>query len=151
MSNRSVTAVTEEIIRFHGQANITATHATTLEVTREEHTTKRGNCIVGVGADKACVDLSQQTKTLLRQMDTIVRVLIEVGGWSFEATASGDPSLVLSSSVEMVLRKSSFICPRTLAVRSNRSAFDLPRQMVLLLQNEDQEGFLTLQLFGGSS
>jgi hypothetical protein len=58
----------------------------------------------------------------------------------------GDPELRLASPTEMVIRKSDYICGRTLAIRSEAAAIDLPRALVTLLRNRETEGRLTMEV-----
>ncbi|MEM3427878.1 MAG: DUF371 domain-containing protein, partial [Nitrososphaerales archaeon] len=79
-----------ERIKFSGHRNICATHKTTLEITKSTHLTHRGDCIIGVGADKACVDLDQTFKDALRRASSISFTLM-VGGLVFSFSAEGSP------------------------------------------------------------
>ena len=47
----------QEIIRCRGHPLVLGTHPTTFEVTREDHLTENGNCIIGIAADKGCAGL----------------------------------------------------------------------------------------------
>ncbi|MEM3095074.1 MAG: DUF371 domain-containing protein, partial [Nitrososphaera sp.] len=48
--------VQDEVI-FYGHPNVQSLHGKTVEITKDEHLTLRGDCIIGVRASKACADL----------------------------------------------------------------------------------------------
>ena len=55
----------QEIIRCRGHPLVLGTHPTTFEVTREDHLTSSGNCIIGIAADKGCAGLSPALRLLM--------------------------------------------------------------------------------------
>ncbi len=120
-------------VHFRGHPNVRATNEMTLEITRESYLTPRGDCIVGIMADAACKDLSGRAKGELRKTGSQVAFVIAVGADRFSFRASGSEALPLESPVSMVIRKSTYTCHRTLAVRSTAAASDLPRSMVAKL------------------
>jgi hypothetical protein len=132
-------AVLTEVIRFHGHPEVRATHARTIELTREDYLTANGDCIVGVEADRGLAELSEEFKKRV-QSGFHITVSIQAGGESFRFGATGDHRLLLSSEVDMVIRKSGYICGRTLAVRSDAAAIDIPRAMVRSLRSRATEG-----------
>jgi len=56
--------------------------------------------------------------------------------------------LILTHPTDMVIRKSDYICNRTLAIRADKSANDLPRELVEKLKNPRQKVNITLILHG---
>jgi len=134
-----------ERITFSGHRNISATHKTTFEITKSKNLTKRGDCIIGVAADKACADLDQRVKDAL-QKGEVVHLTICVGDLSFRVRAEGSPQLTLTDEEDIVVRRSSYICPRTLAVRADAAACDIPRSMVNLLRSEGCRGYLLIEV-----
>ena len=131
-------------VAFHGHPMISALHPRTIEVTTEEHLTERGDCIIGVGADKGCAGLSSETKRALRVRGAKLKFRIFVEGENFEVSASGDPALTLTHQRDIVLRRSSFVSGRTVAVRANCAAADLPRRLVKMLTLADARGMLEI-------
>ena len=129
---------TETIIAY-GHENIQATHKTTLEITREKHLTKNGDCIIAVAADKGLIDLSPKFKETLRRKDATLAIRIETGGVVEEIKASGSSHLVLIHPTEIVVRKSDYISNRTLAIRADKASFDLPKRLVDKLKNPNQK------------
>ena len=120
-------------VRFKGHPNVLATNRMTLEVTREDFLTFRGDCILGVAADLACKDLTDDTKAIIRNDTSRLRFVIDVEGRSFEFGACGSSLLTLAHPLSMVIRRSTYCCSRTLAVKSTAAACDVPRPMVALL------------------
>ena len=118
----------EEIV-CRGHLNILSTHKTTIEITREAELSLEGDCIVGVGADKGMNELSEEFKAALRA-DCDLEILFECDGVTDTAHAQGSPGLILDHPTDMVIRKSSYICGRTLAVGADKAAADLKRELV---------------------
>ncbi|WP_297550678.1 DUF371 domain-containing protein [Thermococcus sp.] len=127
-----------EIIHCRGHENVRATHRSTLEITTEDFLTPRGDCIICVSADKALKDLREEFKEALKR-GAKLKIVIRAGDVEDEVTAYGSPDLKLESPISMVIRKSDYIDGRTLAIRANKSARDLKRELVELLQNPETE------------
>ncbi|WP_456423593.1 DUF371 domain-containing protein [Thermococcus sp.] len=127
-----------EVIHCKGHKNVRATHRSTLEITTEDFLTPRGDCIICVSADKSLKDLSEEFKEALRKGSKL-RIVIKAGNLWDELIAYGSPGLKLESPVSMVIRKSDYIDGRTLAIKANKSAKDLRRELVELLKNPKSE------------
>lgn len=138
----------KETIFGYGHENIIATHKTTLEFTRDKHLTKNGDCIVVVGANKALADLSSEFKEHLRKPNAELTVIIEADGITGQVKAHGSPQLSLTHPTDMVIRKSDYVSDRTLAVRADKAAKDLPRELVEKLRNPRQKVKITLTVRG---
>lgn len=134
----------EEVILAKGHRNILAVHPTTLEFTKEDDLSKEGDCIVAVSADKAVQDLGVGFKENLRREDARLTILIEAGGIAEIVNAYGNAHLILAHSAEMVVRKSSYVCSRTLAIKADKAAVDLSREFVQKLKNPAQKVRITL-------
>jgi hypothetical protein len=135
---------TKEVVSGYGHANIHATHKTTLEFTKEKHLSKKGDCIIAVAADKAIADLSPKLKANLRKPKAKLTILIEAGGIAEQVQAQGSGKLILSHPTDAVIRKSEYVCSRTLAVRADKAANDLSRELVEKLKNPEQKVKMTL-------
>ncbi len=140
------TSEMKEIIFGYSHRNIQATHKTTLEFTKEKHLSKKGDCIVTVTADKALADLSAEFKENLRKPQAKLTVLIEIGGLIEQVNAYGSPQLILTHPTDMVIRKSDYVCNRTLAIHADKAARDLPRDFVEKLKNPKQKVKITLKV-----
>lgn len=88
---------------------------------------------MSVSSSKGCRDLSEGVKRAIREGGEMY-LLLETSGWTEEIRGMGHPDLTLSHPDEMVFRRSDFISPRTVFIRSDRSASDLPREFVELLK-----------------
>ena len=127
-----------EIILARGHRNVQSTHKSTLEITKDDTLSKRGDCIIAVSADKVLADLSPQFKENLRGENSKITILIEAGDIAEKVNAYGNPRLILSHPTDMVVRKSSHICIRTLAIKADKAACDLSRELVERLKNREQ-------------
>ena len=131
-------------IQFSGHENIRSNHKNTIEITKESHLTPRGDCIVGVNATSSCADLPLGLKNRLKNPGAKVTISIRVGDHEFVIDGKGHPDLTLTHSEDIVIRKSDFVCPRTLAVKCDKASDLLPGDLVLLLQNPETKGIFTI-------
>ena len=69
---------------------------------------------------------------------------ITVAGMSFSMHGFTDQRLTLSHGHDIVIRKSNFVCPRTLCVLCDTASSDMPRDLVMKLQNPDTEAELKI-------
>ncbi len=132
-----------EIIHCRGHENVKATHRSTLEFTKEDYLTPRGDCIICVSADKGITDLSEEFKEALREGKKLL-IQIRVGDLVDEITAEGSPDLILDHPHSMVVRKSTYIDARTLAIRASKAAKDIDRRIVKLLKDPGTEAEIVL-------
>jgi hypothetical protein len=133
-----------EVILAYGHENVQATHRTTLEITKTPHLSKEGTCIMAVSADKALADLNPRFKKILQRENAELSILIEVAGIAEFLNASGSPRLVLTHPTDMVIRKSDYACNRTIAIKADKAASDLPKGIVAELKNPGQKVRITL-------
>ena len=127
-------------IEFFGHENIRSNHKKTIEITKESHLTPRGDCIVGVSANSSCADLPEKLKEQIRDPNSKITFLIKVKDTEFVVEGKGHPDLILTHKDDIVIRKSDFICPRTLAIHCDKASDLLPRDMVNLLQDPKTRG-----------
>jgi len=135
-----------EIIDAFGHKNILSTHEMTFEITKETHLTKRGDCIIAVKATKGLADLSVEFKETARRENAKITITIEADGVKEVINAQGSPYLLFSHPTDLVIRKSDYVCGRTLAVKANKTACDLSRQLVKKLRNPSQKVRITLSV-----
>jgi hypothetical protein len=133
-----------EIIFAYGHRNIQATHESTLEITKESELSKKGDCIIAVSANKAIVDLNPKFRGILRNENAKITMLIEAGGIVEAVNAFGSRRLVLAHPTDIVVRKSSYVCSRTLAINADKAAWDLSRKLVERLRDPKQKVKITL-------
>ena len=136
----------QDQVTFYGHPNIRSLHAKTIEITKDEHLTPRGDCIIGVKANKACADLDQSLKHRLRSNSSVVKIEIIVGDESFLISGRGDERLSMLNAHDIVLRKTNFVCPRTMSVLSNKASSDMPRKLVKMLQDQETKGIFRITL-----
>ncbi len=133
-------------IPFYGHKNIRALHPKTIEITTEPDLTLNGDCIIGVNATCGCNDIPKQMKDLLRNPKSKILFTISVKDIFFKAKGTGHENLILTNPHDIVIRKSSFICPRTLAIRCNVASDAIPRKMIKILQNPDSKGIFAIDV-----
>jgi hypothetical protein len=130
-------------IGFRGHKNILGTHRNTLEITKEAEISRRADCIVGVSATKSCAELDLKLAEWIKSAGKIAFV-IKVAEMTFSLNGYGSADLTLSDDKEIVLRRSDFASPRTIAVQCDAAALDIPRQMIRALQNPEVFGNLEI-------
>jgi hypothetical protein len=119
-----------EVIYARGHGNITAKHRTTFEFTKDIDISARADCIIGVGANKAAADLSLEFKNLARRKDAEITVDIFVEDLHERIKGRGSEKLSLNDARGLIVRRSSYICNRTLMVQADKAAIDLNRALV---------------------
>lgn len=124
--------IIEELITY-GHKNIRATHRSTLEITKEDTLTSRGDCIIGVKANKSCKDLSEDLKKAIKR-EVPVKMIIEVNNFRDEIIGYGNENLILTDPISIVVRRGNYICPRTLMISANKAAFDLDRRLISIIR-----------------
>ncbi len=137
------TEVSETIFAY-GHENVQATHRTTIEFTKDQHLSRNGDCIIAIGADKALADLSGDFKEKLCSPNAKVTITIEADGIMEQIHALGSANLSLSHRSDMVVRKSSHVDSRTVAIGADKAANDLSRKLVEKMRNPLQRAKITL-------
>ncbi len=133
-----------ETIYARGNENVTSLNRMTLEITKETHLTKRGDCIIALAADKGARDLSPEFRKLAQNEKAKITIVIEAGGETEAVSAYGHPQLSFTHPTDLVVRKSDYTCNRTLAVHADKAAVDLKETLVKKLQDPDQRVKVTL-------
>ena len=123
-----------EHIVAYGHKNIRATHKTTFEVTSESWLTPRGDCIIGVKANKTPKDFNVEFKKLIRRDDTTIVAILIANSIIDVVVGRGSHSLTLSDDTRMVFRKSNYTCPKTVMVNANKAAIEINRELVRKLR-----------------
>ena len=134
----------KDFVEFYGHPMITATHPTTLQITKDEWLTERGDCIVGIKANKACKDLNDGVRNAIKSPNSRILIKLIVDKEEFHIHGIGNPNLTLTHEHDIVLRKSAYICNRTLAIKCDYSARDLPRSMVNKLKDFHKKGLMVI-------
>ncbi|MFQ6137315.1 MAG: DUF371 domain-containing protein [Candidatus Hydrothermarchaeales archaeon] len=124
----------EKVIAY-GHEKITARHGTTIEITRDKEITKRADCVVGVNSDKGISDLSDEFKSRAKSEDSTIKVILKTDDLEEAIVGKGHPNLIFAHKNDFVIRKSDFICPRTLMIKADKSSRELDRRFVELLKD----------------
>ena len=109
-----------EQLSAKGHPNVSSLHKTTFEITKEDYLTPQGDCIIAIMADRGLPDLSDGFKEMLRKPESRLRI-----------------ELLLDHPTDLVVRKSTYTCSRTLGICADKAAIDLDRQLIKKLS----EGF----------
>ncbi|MHA1729191.1 MAG: DUF371 domain-containing protein [Promethearchaeota archaeon] len=123
-----------ERFTVHGHCNILGNHKSTIEFTKECHLSKKGDCILGVGSQRSCVDLRENTKKALVRVKTqknpkfLIKLVLKSNYESF--FGFGNKDLKLTDKRDIVFRKSNYICGRTIMISCNKAAKDINRNLI---------------------
>ncbi|MDH5449634.1 MAG: DUF371 domain-containing protein [Candidatus Bathyarchaeota archaeon] len=133
-----------EIIWACGHKNILSIHKTTFETTREADLTKHGDCIIAVKATKGAKDIHPKFKKTAMMENAQLTIAIEANGMKETVRARGSSRLTFTNSTDIVIRKSGYVCGRTVAIRADKAASDLSRKLVEKLRDPHQKIKITL-------
>lgn len=125
------------IFSASGHENVRATHKTTFEVTKEATLTKQGDCILAVESTRAAADLPFEFKEAARKEGARITITIEAGELKEIVKAKGSSKLTFSHPTDLVVRKSGYVCGRTLAIMADKAASDLSRELVEKLKDNN--------------
>ena len=133
-------------IPFSGHKNILSLHQKTIEITKDEELTSNGDCIVGVSANISCIVLPKKMKKKIQNPKTKITFSIMADGRKFTIQGNGSKKLSLKHTKDIVLRKSTFTCSRTVAINCDKASSDIPRDFVKILQNPKIRGNMTIEV-----
>ena len=117
-------------VRAWGHVNVSARHRTTIEVTRDDYLTPRGDCIIGIKADKGLSDINPELKDIIRRDNSLVIVMFITDDYFDYVIGMGSSKLTLSNSNKLIIRRSGYIDDATLMIRANKAAVDLDRRLI---------------------
>ena len=142
-----------EVVRTRGHKNISGKHKTTFEITKDAHLTPRGDCIIGISADKGISQISEDFKNALKDENATLEILLKIPGTDLmeRVTAFGNPKLTFTHPTDIVVRKSSFICSRTLCIHADRAAVDFSREFIEKLKSSDAELLIEMKIINNDS
>ena len=133
----------EVVITATGQTNVTAEHASTLEVTSDDFLTPAGDCILGIEADTVPADLDDAFVEACQAADAAITATLEADEHRAVVRGSGHPDLSFENERSHVLRTSDYVDDRTVMVGADAAAGDIDRDLVAAL-SEGAELTLTL-------
>ncbi len=134
-----------EEIYANGHENITSTHKTTIEITKDKSLTKRGNCIIGISATKACFDLNHTLKKEINA-NKIIKVTLKVENIQDYFYGFGSKELKLLDKHDLVFRTSNYICNRTVLINCSKSSNKINRKLIEKLQTPGTELSIIFEL-----
>jgi hypothetical protein len=113
-------------------------------VTKDEHLSKKGDCIIAVRAEKGLVDLIPELKKMIKKEKTEITFTMETGDQRLIVKGRGHTKLTLKNLSDMVIRKSGFICDRTLMIKANMASIDIPPDFVRHIGSHKSEVHVTI-------
>jgi hypothetical protein len=132
-----------EVVHARGHEHVAATHDSTFEVTTDDWLTPAGDCIVGVEADRAPADFDDEFVAACRDPAATITLTLSTSEGSATVHARGHSDLTFESDRSAVVRTSTYVDDRTVAVGADAAASDLDRDLVSALAAGDD---LTLTL-----
>jgi uncharacterized protein len=134
----------QDDVTFHGHPNVLSSHKKSIEITRDHDLSRRGDCIIGVRSDKGCSHLNEQLRRAIIRDDAKISIEIIVGDLSLKIIGHGSRNLSVQDSSDIVIRKSSFYCPRTLAILCDKAASDIPISVIKQLHHHETKGIFRI-------
>jgi hypothetical protein len=121
-----------EVIRARGHDHVAATHGSSFEVTTDDWLTPAGDCIVGIEADRAPADFDADFVAACRDPEATITLTLALDDRTLgqRVRARGHPELTFESERSAVVRTSTYVDDRTVAVGADASAADLDRDIV---------------------
>jgi uncharacterized protein len=138
--------VIQDEVTFYGHPNVRSLHSKSIEITKDGYLTPKGDCIIGIKANKACTDLEESIRLGLKSSSSIVKMEVIVEDESFIIKGRGDDRLSMLNPHDIVIRRTNFVCPRTMSVLCDKASSDIPRVLVSLLQHQEQKGILRITI-----
>lgn len=123
-----------ETIRCTGHPLVRGNHQTTFEVTKETHLTLAGDCIIGICAEKGARDLSLEFREAMKRDGAQILTRLVCGDISVEIHGYGSSQMTLDHPTDLVWRRSTFVCGRTIAIQCDAVAVTLPRELISALK-----------------
>lgn len=136
----------QDEVTFYGHPNVRSLHSKSIEITKDGYLTPKGDCIIGIKANKACTDLEESIRQGLKSSSAIVKIEVIVDDESFIIKGRGDERLTMLNPHDIVIRRTNFVCPRTMSVLCDKASSDMPRELVRLLQHQEQKGIFRITI-----
>lgn len=123
-------------IQTKGHKNVTSYHKSTFEITKDAEIGPTADCIVGVDMDKCMLNFLKEFKDKIASPNTKITVILETENGYDEITGWGNENLTLTHPTDIVIRKSDYVCDRTLMINADKAARDLDSNLIEDLKNE---------------
>ena len=127
----------KEVIHAHGHANVTATHRSTFEITRDADISTTADCIIAVGADKGAASLSEEFKQAASRDDAFITAVILSGSYKDTVAGWGSKDMTFTVEDSMVFRVSNYVCGRTVMIYADKPAARLDRALIKALMGKN--------------
>ncbi|QIW24926.1 DUF371 domain-containing protein [Sulfolobus sp. S-194] len=119
-----------DTVKAYGHNNVKATHRSTLEITKDNYLTPKGDCIIGINANKGAYDLSPAVKQLIKK-GGYVYVIIKVNDMIDIIHGYGNENLTLENPNKIIIRKSNYTADNsTIMIKADKSAKDIKREII---------------------
>ena len=139
----SLLLIMKMIYKFkaYGHPNILGTHKATLEFTKDDALSLKGDCIVGVKADFKLNKLKEFIKASSNKKVTITIQAIskDKKHQKIKEEVSAELNANFNDSKEFVIRKTNFVSERTFAISSNKAALGLNRDLIQFLKEKSSK------------
>ena len=123
-----------QVVRCRGDPAVRSRHPSTFAITTDDHLTPAGDCIIGICADTGAAGLSSGFKRIIATEDSELLTRLICRDICVLVHAQGSRGLSLDHPADLVWRKSTFTCDRTIGIRSDHAARDLPPKLISLLR-----------------
>lgn len=118
-----------------GHENVTSNHKSTFEITKDPEIGPTADCIIGVDMDRTMLNFPQELKDRIADSNAKITVILDTENGHDEITGFGHEDLTLTHPTDIVIRKSDYICPRTLMIGADKAARDLDENLIHDLKN----------------
>jgi hypothetical protein len=122
-----------ERFRCYGHHNVCGKHLTTFEITMDPALTPKGDCIIAVASEKGASDLSPEFRKVMAIPGARLTTSLCCGGITVTVRSLGSPELTFDHPSDMVWRRSTFVCGRTVGISSDYVAATLPGELITAL------------------
>ena len=99
---------------------------------------------MAVNAEKSLLELPDDIKEAARSGETVISLKLEAGGEEFTVSGRGHLGLTYTNPSDIVIRKSSYVCGRTLMVEADKAACDIPEDLRRVLSGDGVEVTVTI-------
>jgi hypothetical protein len=119
-----------DLIIAKGHRNVKAYHKTTLEITKDNYLTPRGDCIIGIMSSKGAKDLNDNVKQLIQKDESYVYCVIQINDKIDIIHGRGSSKLSLTNPQKIIIRKSDFISDSTIMIKADKASKDIRRDLI---------------------
>jgi len=137
------------VFKARGHPNVRATHRSTFEITKDDYLTPRGDCIVGVESEASAADVPEWLRREASKPGSVIVVVLCSDGVCDSAAGFGHTDMTMSDERRMVFRRSSYLAPDTVMIRSSKAARDLRRDLIERLKRGSELTVLMTVVGGG--